>query len=133
MLARLPSGLLHRPPVRPPPSLLQEGCLAARRVCTPAHVDMGRKELAHLYGPVLNISLSMGNCSVVHDKKKDETIECTGPRLAYRKVRAAGYCAGGRCRQISSRRRLRGRCALVPRARAGPAAPPHPTPTPRVR
>ena len=44
---------------------------------------------AKIFGPVVNITLSLGNCTVVHDSEDDpkgKSIECTGPRLSYKKV-----------------------------------------------
>lgn len=49
----------------------------------------GRKAPATITGPQLNITLSLGNCTIINGAGGNKTLNCTHPHMYYVKVHCA--------------------------------------------
>lgn len=60
--------------------------------CTEPEMRVGQRVPAVLKGPEMNITVSLGNCSLTHDGR-GKAVACTHPSVSFVKVRAVAAAA----------------------------------------
>lgn len=104
---RLPASSRRTPSL--PAARLPALPVSTPRFCSTDTVAHGAKVPAVLAGPQLNLTLSLGNCSIIEGEGKNRTLNCTHPHLSYAKARPAAlgralpwgwcYCVAAGCNQ----------------------------------